>query len=104
MFRVTKQWILEYSTTGSGGWTRKQLEALGYPWPPPTGWLEAIEGTEIRPGMRVRFEYHCNREAAAQKKIEDAARHEEMAEMIFYTWPTADGWTSSFTKPEGWFR
>ena len=104
MFTVTKQWILEYSTTGKSGWSREQLAILGYSWPPPTGWLEAAEGIEITPGKRIKFEFLCNREAAAQKKIEDAKRHEEMGEVVFYTWPTADGWDGSFEKPAGWWR
>lgn len=104
MFTVTKQWILEYSTTGKSGWNREQLAALGFSWPPPTGWLEAAEGMEIRPGMRIKFEFHCNRESAAKKKAEDEARYREMEQVVYYTWPTADGWAGSFEKPAGWFR
>lgn len=104
MFTVTKQWILEYSTTGKSGWTREQLAILGYSWPPPTGWLEAAEGIEITPGKRIKFEFLCNREAAAQKKIEDAKRHSQMEQVVYYTWPTADGWDGSFEKPAGWWR
>lgn len=104
MYTVSKQWILEHSTTGKGGWTREQLDALGFSWPPPTGWLDLMEGKEIRPAMRIKFEFHCNREAAAKKKVEDGKRYREMEQVVYYTWPTADGWAGSFEKPAEWFR
>jgi len=52
----------------------------------------------------IKFEFHCNREAAMQKKVEDEKRHREMEEVVYYTWPTADGWAGSFEKPAGWWR
>jgi len=30
-----------------GGWSRSQLKALGIEWPPLSGWLRALDGTEI---------------------------------------------------------
>lgn len=104
MFTVTKQWVLDHSTTGKSGWTREQLAILGYSWPPPSGWLEAIEGIQISSGRRVKFEFLCNREAALEQKIKAEKRYREMEQVVYYTWPTADGWDGSFEKPEGWWR
>lgn len=33
---------IEAARTGSG-WTRKQLEEWGVPWPPPKGWRKELE-------------------------------------------------------------
>ena len=105
MFTITKHWLREFSSGNSrGGWTKAQLEAVGVSWPPPKGWLDAVIGLEIEDSAKADFERLCNREFLMQQRTQDAARHEEMAEMVFYTWPTSDGWTSSLTKPEGWFR
>ena len=30
-----------------GGWSRRQLAALGIGWPPPRGWLSDLEGEMI---------------------------------------------------------
>ena len=39
--KVTREEI-EAGKTEKGGFTRKQLEAWGVPYPPPKGWMEAL--------------------------------------------------------------
>ena len=53
--RVTREWIDRFKT-GRGGWTRKQLAAIGVEWPPPKGWKHRAEGTEIDEKARAIFE------------------------------------------------
>lgn len=35
---------IESKKTTLGGWTKKQLEEWGVPWPPPKGWKEKLIG------------------------------------------------------------
>lgn len=39
--KVTEEEI-EAKKTPAGGWTRKDLEAWGVPWPPPKGWKKVL--------------------------------------------------------------
>jgi hypothetical protein len=43
---VTEALIRECATA-RGGWTKRQLEALGVDWPPQKGWIERVVGTHI---------------------------------------------------------
>ena len=42
---ITLEEILA-ARTPRGGWTRKQIEAWGLPWPPPQGWPKLLTGDE----------------------------------------------------------
>jgi len=64
--KITNAWLVRFSTTGSEGWTRKQLACLGVAWPPRRGWKYRLEGREIpdatarafeREGLRNRREH-----------------------------------------------
>lgn len=44
--RITEKWIREHATE-RGGWTKKQLAALGVAWPPALGWIKRLAGKEI---------------------------------------------------------
>lgn len=37
---------IENGRTPKGGFTRKQLAAWGVPWPPPSGWIDALTAGE----------------------------------------------------------
>lgn len=39
--------LIESGKSNVGGWTRKQIEALGVTWPPKAGWKAALVGTEM---------------------------------------------------------
>lgn len=39
--RITEEEI-ESKKTAAGGWTKKDLEAWGVPWPPPKGWKRQL--------------------------------------------------------------
>ena len=52
---ITAEWIMA-NTTAAGGWTRKQLEAVGVDWPPVKGWKQRILGTEISADQQSVFE------------------------------------------------
>lgn len=43
---ITREFIHDYKT-GSGGWTKKQIEALGLKWPVRKGWQHSLIGKEI---------------------------------------------------------
>lgn len=43
---LTNKYINSHKTE-SGGWTRKQIEAIGGTWPPKRGWKRKIVGREI---------------------------------------------------------
>ena len=55
LFRVTRLWLVEHQTN-NGAWTRDQLQALGIGWPPLTGWMLRVMGTEITIEAKARFE------------------------------------------------
>jgi hypothetical protein len=55
-FLVTDPWLMNHSTNGSTGWTRKQLQALGVSWPPTTGWKQTLIGRRITAAQRRNFE------------------------------------------------
>ena len=38
--------MLDAARTSRGGWSRAQLQVLGVPWPPPTGWMRRTVGTK----------------------------------------------------------
>jgi hypothetical protein len=40
---VTYQYIQDHKSE-KGGWTKKQLSALGVDWPPQKGWIHTVEG------------------------------------------------------------
>ena len=58
MFLVTKEWI-EMFRTPNGGYTKRQLDALGLAWPPLAGWTRAIVDTPISDTQRRLFERAC---------------------------------------------
>jgi hypothetical protein len=55
-FLVTDRWLMNHSTNGSSGWTRKQLQALGVSWPPTAGWKSGLIGKRITAAQRRDFE------------------------------------------------
>lgn len=52
---LTKELIIAAKTT-NGGLTKKQLAAIGVPWPPPKGWQESKIGTMITKEQLKRFQ------------------------------------------------
>lgn len=55
MFKITAEWIHQFRSR-SGGWNKPQLQAIGVSWPPRSGWIREVEGTEIPEVQRIRFE------------------------------------------------
>jgi hypothetical protein len=53
--KITREWIRAHATQ-KGGYTRAQLEAIGVPWPPQTGWPDRVVGIEITEQQRRIFE------------------------------------------------
>jgi hypothetical protein len=51
---ITAEWIHKHKTP-RGGWTRKQLQAIGVNWPPEKGWIERCRGREISDQQRQTF-------------------------------------------------
>lgn len=45
-FIITDEFI-EAIKSAKGGYTRKQLDALGVPWPPAKGWKASVIGKPI---------------------------------------------------------
>lgn len=52
---LTKE-LIKAARTNNGGLTKKQLAAIGVPWPPPKGWLESKIGTMITEEQLKRFQ------------------------------------------------
>lgn len=48
---------IEKAKTPKGGWTRKQLEAWGVPWPPPKGWRKELIRQADANDRKMRFEH-----------------------------------------------
>ncbi len=55
VMKITREWIIAHATP-KGGYTRAQLEAIGVPWPPRTGWPDRVVGIEITEQQRRIFE------------------------------------------------
>ena len=49
-------WWLDANRTPRGGWTKKQLAALGVDWPPAPGWRARVDGTNISDEAAAVFE------------------------------------------------
>lgn len=62
-FQVTARWI-HANRTGTGGWTKKQIEALGLTWPLASGWIDRVVGMLISERARAVFERREPVEAA----------------------------------------
>ena len=52
---LTKE-LIKAARTTNGGLTKKQLAAIGVPWPPPKGWQESKIGTMITEEQLKRFQ------------------------------------------------
>jgi hypothetical protein len=52
---LTREAIHAQASSFPDGFTRAQIEALGYAWPPPRGWLSALVGTRIPVVVWDRF-------------------------------------------------
>ena len=55
MFEVTEKWI-ESCKTSNGGFTRIQVESLGFGWPPVKGWKKKAVGKMISLDDKKIFE------------------------------------------------
>lgn len=52
-FVILTQEIILAARTPNGGYTKKQLAAIGVDWPPQKGWAKAVVGKQI---TRQQFE------------------------------------------------
>lgn len=55
MHKVTLDWLYA-NKTEKGGYTRKQVEAIGVSWPPAKGWLRYSVGSVISDEAKKDFE------------------------------------------------
>jgi hypothetical protein len=55
LFTISISWLRRHATKGCG-WTRRQIEALGLPYPQSAGWPQRIAGTQITQAQRAAFE------------------------------------------------
>ena len=44
--QITREFVLS-GQSKSGGWNKLQMQALGVPWPPVSGWMGRIIGREV---------------------------------------------------------
>lgn len=54
MFKVTTEWL--EANSNNGGYSAKQLSALGISWPPTGGWKRGVVGNMITDEARRGFE------------------------------------------------
>lgn len=54
-FEISKRWLHEHKTV-RGGWTRKQVEAIGETWPLVKGWTFRAVGRLVTEQQRRLFE------------------------------------------------
>ena len=64
---VTKQ-FLDAHKTKSGGYNRRQLEAIGVKWPPGKGWKSAVIGLNVTP-KQVELFIKCKIKVIYSKKL-----------------------------------
>lgn len=53
-FVVTPRFITD-GQSFRGGWTKRQLEILGFDWPPPPGWRKQAVGRRIEQAAADEF-------------------------------------------------
>lgn len=54
--KVTEKFIRQgASYKGTSGWNKKQLELLNVSWPPVSGWIYSVIGTEISESDAILF-------------------------------------------------
>jgi 5-methylcytosine-specific restriction endonuclease McrA len=70
MFTVTKEWLSK-NNTRKGGYIAAQIHALGYPYPPPKGWLKQIIGKQISLDQKDAFVAGATSKEAARKKLRE---------------------------------
>lgn len=54
-FVITLTWLRRHGTKGAG-WSRRQLEAIGLPYPVRAGWMLRMAGKRITQTQRTAFE------------------------------------------------
>jgi hypothetical protein len=52
---LTYEYIHQHKTR-NGGWTKRQLKALGLEWPPQSGWIAGVCGKSIAEQSAADFE------------------------------------------------
>ena len=67
---ATRGYIFKHRTP-NGAWTKSQIEALGLDWPPITGWIDLVSGTELSAEQQKEFE--AARLVGRNVKISDVA-------------------------------
>jgi hypothetical protein len=55
-FYITDTWLAAHASINGQGWTARQLQVLGVPWPPSKGWRQRLVGTAISNEARAAFE------------------------------------------------
>jgi hypothetical protein len=54
MVKITKAFVYR-GRPATGGWTKRQLEILGVPWPPQDGWIKRITGNTLTDEAAAEF-------------------------------------------------
>jgi hypothetical protein len=72
--------LIEASRTGNSGYRKKQLLALGVGFPPKSGWIERLIGTEVSDEQYERFLGH-----RTSKQAEQILRGEQPAKGHHYS-------------------
>ena len=55
IYEITRDWLLK-NKTKRGGWTKRQIEALGENYPPTRGWMSRVCDTFITAEDAAKFE------------------------------------------------
>lgn len=55
MFVITDEWLKTWRTP-AGGYTRRQLQTIGIPWPPPKGWKRTLKEKIISDDAVEKFQ------------------------------------------------
>lgn len=71
--------LIEAGRTGNSGYSKKQLLALGVSYPPKSGWIERLIGTEVSDEQYERFLGH-----STSKQAEQILRGEQPAKALQY--------------------
>ena len=71
--------LIEAGRTGNSGYRKKQLLALGVSYPPKSGWIERLIGTEVSDEQYERFLGH-----STSKQAEQILRGEQPAKGLQY--------------------
>jgi hypothetical protein len=76
-FTITNEWIAK-NRSKRGGWSAKQLLAIGITWPPTHGWRSRVTGQKITQNAKAQFESFAGPERPPEPETATPTKFREL--------------------------